>query len=128
MVSTISVFVCVLMCCYFRTHKCIFRFGVKQCTDTYMLSDEIFTDTDILSDEIFTDTDILSDEILNHGPITFLAHRSRRVTGELIGYPWIRRPSSVRSHFQTFSPLKPLGQSKPNFMWSLLGKGERKFV
>ena len=31
-------------------------------------------------------------------------------------------------HFQTSSPLKPLGQSKPNFMWSLLGKGERKFV
>ena len=38
-----------------------------------------------------------------------------------------RRPSD-RSHFQTSSPLKPLGQSKPNFMWSLLGKGERKFV
>ena len=63
----------------------------------------------------------------------FLAHLSRRLTGELIGYPWIRRPSSsvrlssVRSHFQT-SSLKPLGQSKPNFMWSLLGKGEQKFV
>ena len=26
---------------------------------------------------------------------SFLAHRSRRLTGELIGYPWIRRPSSV---------------------------------
>ena len=26
----------------------------------------------------------------------FLAHLSRRLTGELIGYPWIRRPS-VRS-------------------------------
>ena len=24
-------------------------------------------------------------------------------------------------------PLKPLGQSKPNFIWSILGKGERKF-
>ena len=68
--------------------------------------------------------------------VLFLAHRSRRLTGELIGYPWIRRPSSsvrpssvvVRSHFQTSSPLKPLGQSKPNFMWSLLGKGERKFI
>ena len=63
--------------------------------------------------------------------IAFLAHLSRRLTGELIGYPWIRRLSvcrpSVRSHFQT-SPLKPLGQSKPNFMWSLLGEGERKFV
>ena len=25
----------------------------------------------------------------------FLAHLSRRLTGELIGYPWIRRPSVV---------------------------------
>ena len=34
----------------------------------------------------------------------FLAHLSRRLTGELIGYPWIRRPSSssVRRPF-TFS-------------------------
>ena len=30
-----------------------------------------------------------------------LAHLSRRLTGELIGYPWIRRPSSVRP--STFS-------------------------
>ena len=28
--------------------------------------------------------------------------------------------------FQTSSPLKPFGQSKPNFMWSLLGKGGSK--
>ena len=49
--------------------------------------------------------------------------------GELIVYPCSGvRPSVVRSQFQTSSPLKPLGQSKPNFMWSLLGKGERKFV
>ena len=36
------------------------------------------------------------------------------------------RPSAsvFRSHFQTSSPLKPLGQPKPNFMWSLLGKGD----
>ena len=26
------------------------------------------------------------------------------------------------------SSLKRLGQSKPNFMWSLLGKGEGKFI
>ena len=32
-----------------------------------------------------------------------LAHRSRRLTGELIGYPWIRRPSSVRPF--TFSNI-----------------------
>ena len=25
-------------------------------------------------------------------------------------------------------PLKPLGQSEPNFIWSILGKGERKFI
>ena len=31
-------------------------------------------------------------------------------------------------HFQTSSPLKPLGWLKPNFMWSLLGSGEQKFV
>ena len=31
-------------------------------------------------------------------------------------------------HFQTSSPLKPLGQPKPNFILSLLGKGEWKFV
>ena len=37
-----------------------------------------------------------------------------------------RRRPSVHSHFQTSSPLKPLGQSKPNFMWSLLGKGGTK--
>ena len=56
--------------------------------------------------------------------------------GELIVYPLSRRPSVVRPssvrpsvhHFQRSSPLKPLGQSKPNFMWSLLGKGEPKFV
>ena len=47
--------------------------------------------------------------------------------GELIVYPSSRRPSVVH-HFQISSSLKPLGQSKPNFMWSLLGKGERKFI
>ena len=31
----------------------------------------------------------------------------------------------VYDHYiQTSSSLKPLGQSKPNFMWSILGKGE----
>ena len=33
----------------------------------------------------------------------FLAHLSRRLTGELIGYPWIWRPSSVRPF--TFSNI-----------------------
>ena len=31
-------------------------------------------------------------------------------------------------YFQTSSILKLLGQSMPNFMWSLLGKGEQKFI
>ena len=34
----------------------------------------------------------------------------------------------VCQHFQTSSPLKPLGRLKPNFIWSLLGMGELKFV
>ena len=34
----------------------------------------------------------------------------------------------VVNHFQTSFPPKPLGKSKPNFMWSHLGKGELKFV
>ena len=33
----------------------------------------------------------------------------------------------VCQHFQT-SPLKPLGRLKPNFIWSLLGMGEWKFI
>ena len=33
-----------------------------------------------------------------------------------------------RPQFQRSSPLKPRGQSKPNFMWSILRKGERKFI
>ena len=33
----------------------------------------------------------------------FLAHLSRRLTGELIGYPWIRRPSVFR--LSTFSNI-----------------------
>ena len=65
----------------------------------------------------------------------FLAHLSRRLTGELIVYPCsgVRpsssvRPSIRRPKFQRSSPLKPLGQSKPNFMWSILSKEERKFI
>ena len=51
--------------------------------------------------------------------------------GELIVYQWsgVRRPSVVVVHnAQTSSSRKPLGRSKPNFMWSLHGKGERKFI
>ena len=41
--------------------------------------------------------------------------------------PSVRRPS-VRQHFQTSSPLKPLGQLNSNFIWRLLRMGERKFI
>ena len=59
-------------------------------------------------------------------PTGILAHLSRRLIGELIGYSWSGvRPSVVvrrrRPRFQTSSSLKPLARSKPNFMWSLLG-------
>ena len=35
---------------------------------------------------------------------------------------------SVVHHFQRSSSRKPLGLSKPNFIWSLNGMGEQKFV
>ena len=60
---------------------------------------------------------------------TFLAHLSQRLTGELIVYPCsgVRqsfvRPSVVQGARTSSSP-KQLGQSKPNFMWSLLGRGK----
>ena len=58
----------------------------------------------------------------------FLAHLSQRLIGELRGYPWSGVVVLVvRPQFQMSSP-KPLGQSKPNFMWSLLGKGEPTFI
>ena len=57
--------------------------------------------------------------------ISFLAHLSRRLIGELKVYPWSgvrrRRPSIVVHNAQTSSSQKLLGQLKPNFVWSLLG-------
>ena len=59
-------------------------------------------------------------------PLLLLAHLSRRLIGEL---RYTHAPASVVvHHFQMSFPLKPLCQSKPNFMWSLLGKRERKFI
>ena len=50
---------------------------------------------------------------------SLLAHLSRRLMGELIVYQSLRRPSvrppSVRQHFQTSSPLKPLDQLNSKF-------------
>ena len=56
-----------------------------------------------------------------------LAHLCRRLRGELLVYQWLHRPS-VRQHFKTSSPEKPLGQLNSNFIWRLLRMGERKFV
>ena len=51
---------------------------------------------------------------------------------ELIVYQSLGRLSvclsSIRQHFQTSSPLKPLGQLNSNVIWRLLRTGERKFV
>ena len=57
----------------------------------------------------------------------FLAHMSQRLTGELIPCSVVVVVVVVHT-FQTSSPQKPLGQSKLNFMWSILRKGERKFI
>ena len=67
---------------------------------------------------------VLQDESL-YEPC-FLAHLSRRLIGELIVYQCsgVRRRRRRRRRppqFQTSSSPKPLGRSKPNFMWSLLG-------
>ena len=51
---------------------------------------------------------INSEKAVNIGKSTvcdFLAHLSRRLTGELIGYPWIRRPSVRRRRPFTFSNI-----------------------
>ena len=63
----------------------------------------------------------------------FLAHLSQRLMGKLIVYQSLLRPpgvrpSSVRQHFQTSSPPKPLGQLNSNFIWRLLRTWEQKFV
>ena len=55
--------------------------------------------------------------------ILFLAHKSRRLMGELIVYQSLRRPSvfspSICQHFQTSSPLKPLDRLNSNIIWRL---------
>ena len=54
----------------------------------------------------------------------YLAHLSRRLIGELIGYSWSAvRPSSV--HNANRSSPKPLGQSKPNLCRASLGRGTK---
>lgn len=46
----------------------------------------------------------------------------------IVRHPSSARRSSVRQHFQPSSPSKPMGLSKPNFIRSLSGMGERKFI
>ena len=64
--------------------------------------------------------------------LLLLAHLSRRLTGELIVYTGIRRPSVVRpsvvrQHFQTTSPLKPSGGFFPYYTYiASIGRGNEK--
>ena len=44
---------------------------------------------------------------------------------KVIHWPWSK--ATQIQHFQTF-PEKPLCRLKPNFMWSLSGIGERKYI
>ena len=61
-----------------------------------------------------------------------LAHLSLKAHWWAYSIGMLRLPAVVVSpsthHFQRSSSQKPLGQSKPNFMWSLHGSGEWKFV
>ena len=61
---------------------------------------------------------------------SFLARLSQRLIliGELIGYPWSGVCCRRHQQFEMSSPPKPLDQSKPNFTWSLLRKGEQNFI
>ena len=45
---------------------------------------------------------------------------------KVIHWPWSK--VTQIQHFQTSFPEKPLGRLKSNFMWSLIGMGEWKFV
>ena len=56
----------------------------------------------------------LSQKFVDMACFLFLAHLSRRLTGELIGYPWIRRPSAsvVRRPF-TFSNIFSSETARP---------------
>ena len=61
----------------------------------------------------------------------FLAHLSRRLTGELIGYPWIRRPSVRRRPSSTFSNIfssETAWPIKAKFYVEPSWEGERKFI
>ena len=89
---------------------------------------------DVLHKKSGTSLNNLSSKLREHGrhAMLFSSPEPLGSQGELIVYQWsgVRRPSVVVvvHNAQTSSSRKPLGRSKPNFMWSLLGKGERKFI
>ena len=56
--------------------------------------------------------------------IVFLAYQSPRLRRSLYDRQWYVVRRQCRQHFQTASPLKPLGQLKPNYVWSLYGVGK----
>ena len=64
-------------------------------------------------------------------PFPFLAHLSRRLTrwAYRMGLePASVRPcvrASVRPHFQTWISPRPAGRLQSNFIWSIIGVGER---
>ena len=78
-------------------------------------------------------TDIVSELFCNFQNFSVIS--SPQPLGSLWAYsigmlchPYVCMCVCVCHHFQTSSPLKPLGRLKPNFIWSLPGTGERKFV
>ena len=64
---------------------------------------------------------------LKENSTVFLAPLSRRLRGAY-SMGSLCRPSVVRPHFQTTSPLKPLSQIQPNFRCSIQALGERKMA
>ena len=58
----------------------------------------------------------------------FLYHSYiQQISGERLQDHWSSCIHVYDHNIQT-SSLKPLGQSKPNFMWSIVWKGELKFI
>ena len=45
-------------------------------------------------------------------------------SGDCLPRPWAINMYNYDHNIQTSSSLKPLGQSKPNFMWSIVRKRE----
>ena len=54
--------------------------------------------------------------------VPFLAHLSRRLTGELIGYPRIRRPSSVRPYVVVVRPSTFSNIFSSETAWPIIAK------